>query len=167
MKLVQLYKQVKEENGKLGKVLVTRRSPDERVKNFLIATNKQIQEYIKNGSKGNLNLENTPITSLPDNLTYVGGHLNLYGTSISHMPNGLTVEGDLVLADTKVVKLPNNLTIGGDLYLEDSFCRFEFLEFIKEVCGFPNRIFPMVFKDGEYIGCYWELYDELKGELGL
>ena len=72
MKLVQLYKQVKEENGKLGKVLVTRRSPDERVKNFLIATNKQIQEYIKNGSKGNLNLENTPITSLPNDLWVLG-----------------------------------------------------------------------------------------------
>lgn len=51
-----------------------------------------------------------------------------------------------------------------DLYLEDSFCRIEFLEFIKNLCGFQNRMFPMVFKDGEFLGCYWELYDELKGE---
>ncbi len=46
-----------------------------------------------------------------------------------------------------------------DLYVEDSFCRVEFLEFMKRLCGFQNRMFPMIFKDGEYIGSYWELYD--------
>jgi hypothetical protein len=48
-----------------------------------------------------------------------------------------------------------------DLYVDDSFCRLEFLEFIKLKCGFPNRLFPMIFKDGQYLGCYWELYDDL------
>ena len=33
-----------------------------------------------------------------------------------------------------------------DLYLEDSFCRTEFLEFIKILCGYPNRTFPMILK---------------------
>lgn len=46
-----------------------------------------------------------------------------------------------------------------DLYLEDSFCRTEFLEFIKILCGYPNRTFPMIFKDGEFIGSFWELYN--------
>jgi hypothetical protein len=93
------------------KVLVPRRSPEERVKNWQIATNKKIQEYIKNGSKGNLDLSNTPITSLPDNLTRVGGSLDLQNTKITSLPNNLTVEGSLYLRYTPIVNLPNNLTI--------------------------------------------------------
>ena len=52
-----------------NKILVPRRSPDERQNNFLIATQKKIQQYIKDGSEGDLDLRDTPITSLPDNLT--------------------------------------------------------------------------------------------------
>ena len=64
------------------KVLVPRRSKEEREKNFKIATLKKVQEYIKNGSKGSLNLSDTPITSLPDNLT-VRGTLYLTNTPLS------------------------------------------------------------------------------------
>jgi hypothetical protein len=120
MKLVQLYKQVKEENEKLGKILVPRRSSDERAKNFLIATNKQVQEYIKNGSKGNLNLEGTPITSLPDNLTKVGGSLILTNTKITELPKNLKVNGDLDLNNTPITSLPDNLTVGGYLNLANT-----------------------------------------------
>jgi hypothetical protein len=117
MKLVSLYKQVKEENEGSVKILVPRRSPEEREKNFLVATNKKVQEYIKNGNKGDLDLRDTPITSLPDNLTKVGGNLDLYGTKITSLPNNLTVGSSLYLGNTKITSLPDNLTVGGYLYL--------------------------------------------------
>ena len=78
-------------------ILVPRRSPEERQKNYLIATQKKIQQYIKDGSKGDLNLSNTPIQSLPDGLT-VGGDLYLTQTPIQSLPNGLTVRGFLDLS---------------------------------------------------------------------
>ena len=99
-----------------NKILVPRRSPEERAKNFLIATNKKIQEYIKNGSKGDLDLSNTPITSLPENLK-VGGSLDLANTKITSLPDNLTVEGSLYLANTPITSLPENLTVGDDLDL--------------------------------------------------
>ena len=120
MKLVSIYKQVKEENEKLGKILVPRRSPEERAKNFLVATNKKIQEYIKNGSQGDLNLEGTPITSLPDNLTRVGGSLYLGNTKITNLPKDLTVGGYLGLTNTPITSLPDNLTVGGSLDLSNT-----------------------------------------------
>ena len=43
-------------------VLIPRRSAEERQKNYKIASNKQIQEYIKNGSKGDLDLSGTPLS---------------------------------------------------------------------------------------------------------
>ncbi len=42
--------------------------------------------------KGGLNLNNTPITSLPDNLS-VGGYLNLRNTQITSLPDNLNIEG--------------------------------------------------------------------------
>jgi hypothetical protein len=119
-------------------ILVPRRSPEERRKNHLIATNKMIQQYIKNGSKddldlsytkitslpinltrvgGNLNLRNTPITSLPINLTHVGGYLDLSYTPITSLPDNLKVGGHLYLSYTKITSLPDNLRVGGDLDL--------------------------------------------------
>ena len=76
--LEQAYQRIYENES----VLIPRRSAEERQKNYKIASNKQIQEYIKNGSKGNLDLNNTPITSLPKGLT-VGGGLYLSGTPLS------------------------------------------------------------------------------------
>jgi hypothetical protein len=120
MKLVQLYRQIKEESEGPVKVLVPRRSPEEREKNFLVATNKKIQEYIKNGFKGDLDLSNTPITSLPDNLTKVGGNLDLGDTPITSLPDNLTVGGYLYLVNTPITSLPDNLTVEGSLYLRNT-----------------------------------------------
>jgi predicted metal-dependent hydrolase len=69
-----------------NKILVPRRSPEERSKNFLIANQKKIQQYIKDGSKGDLDLSGTPITSLPQGLT-VGGFLDLRYTPLSKKYN--------------------------------------------------------------------------------
>ena len=63
-----------------NKILVPRRSPEEREKNYSIAIQKQIQQYIKDGSEGDLDLKDTPITFLPDNLQ-VGRNLYLDNTS--------------------------------------------------------------------------------------
>ena len=82
-----------------SKILTTRRSPEERSKNYQIALQKKIQQYIKDGGEGDLDLNNTSITSLPDNLK-VGGYLDL--------------------VDTKITSLPNNLKVGGSLYLNST-----------------------------------------------
>lgn len=85
------------------KILVTRRSPEERKKNQAIAIQKQIQQYIKNGNIGDLNLGNSPITSLPDNLV-VRGDLNLIGTPISSLPSDLKVGGEIRISRTPLDK---------------------------------------------------------------
>ena len=102
-----------------NKILIPRRSPDERSANFLIATQKKIQQYIKDGSKGNLILSSTPITSLPDNLQ-VGGDLGLYGTPITSLPNNLKVGGNLFLENIKLTSLPDNLQVGESLWLRNT-----------------------------------------------
>ena len=100
-----------------NKILVPRRSKEERSKNFLIATQKKIQQYIKDGSKGDLDLSGTPITSLPQGLT-VGRNLVLYGSKITSLPQNLKVGGYLDLSNTLIVSLPQGLKVGGflDLY---------------------------------------------------
>ena len=85
------------------KILVPRRSKEERQKNYLIATQKKIQQYIKDGSKRNLDLGGTPINSLPDNLK-VGRNLYLNNTPITSLPDNLEVGGYLYLSDTPISK---------------------------------------------------------------
>ena len=97
-----------------NKILIPRRSKEERQKNYLIATQKKIQQYIKGGSKGDLDLANTPITSLPNDLQ-VGGSLNLKNTKITSLPDNLKVGGSLNLVNTKITSLPNDLKVGGNL----------------------------------------------------
>jgi len=100
-------------------ILKPRRSEEERQANFLIATNKKIEQYIKDGGKGDLNLQNTPITTLPNDLT-VGGNLYLDGSKITTLPNGLKVGGYLDLDNTKISTLPNDLKVGSDLDLRNT-----------------------------------------------
>jgi len=99
-----------------NKILVPRRSPEERQKNYNIALQKQIQQYIKDGSKGDLDLNGTSITSLPDNLK-VGGDLNLGYAPLTSLPDNLKVGGSLFLYFTEISSLPNNLKVGGSLSL--------------------------------------------------
>jgi len=100
-----------------NKILVPRRSPEERQKNYLIATQKKIQQYIKDGGKGDLDLRNTPIQSLPDGFK-VGGYLNLINCkNLKSLPDGLKVEGDLDLRGTPIQSLPPDLKVGGSLSL--------------------------------------------------
>ena len=115
IKLLDILLQENDEES----ILIPRRSPEERTKNYLIATNRKIQQYIKDGGKGDLDLSNTPITSLPSNLT-VGGYLDLYNSKITSLPSNLTVGGGLDLRNTPIISLPSNLKVGGSLYLSNT-----------------------------------------------
>jgi hypothetical protein len=109
----QAYQKIYENKS----VLIPRRSAEERQKNYNIALQKKVQEYIKNGSVGELYLFNTPITSLPEGLTTVGGNLDISYTPITNLPEGLTVRGSLQLESTFITSLPEGLTVEGDLNL--------------------------------------------------
>ena len=102
-----------------NKILITRRSSEERQKNYAIAIQKKIQQYIKDGGKGDLDLIDTPITSLPDNLK-VGGSLLLIDTPITSLPDNLEVVGYLDLRNTPITSLPDNLKVGGSLFLNNT-----------------------------------------------
>jgi len=102
-----------------NKILVPRRSKEERGKNYNIALQKKVQQYIKDGSKGDLDLNSTPITSLPSDLN-VGGYLDLENTKITSLPSGLKVGGGLNLYNTKITSLPSDLSVGGSLNLNST-----------------------------------------------
>ena len=77
----------------------------------------EVQKYIDNGSKGDLNLDQVKsLTSLPDNLE-VEGNLILRNTKIKALPNNLKVGGELDLLGTPIASLPNNLKVNGELNL--------------------------------------------------
>ena len=100
-----------------NKILVPRRSKEERQKNYNIALKKQIEQYIKDGSKGNLDLSTLKDGSiLPLNLK-VGGGLDL--ESLTSIPEGFnpTVGGDLDLGSVTSIPEGFNPIVGGGLYL--------------------------------------------------
>ena len=113
--MIKLIDILKENN----KILVPRRSAEERQENYAIASQKKIKQYIKDGNKGDLNLADTPIKSLPDNLK-VGGSLYLRNTQIKSLPDNLEVRGALSLSNTPITSLPDNLKVGGSLYLRNT-----------------------------------------------
>jgi hypothetical protein len=93
-------------------IFIPRGSKEEKDKVLLKRTNDKIQEYIKNGSEGDLDLWTLPIQFLPRNLTKVGGNLNLMRSQIEKIPDNLTVNGTLDLESCKNLKsLPNGLKV--------------------------------------------------------
>ena len=65
--------------------------------------------------KGDLDLSETPITSLPEGLK-VKGDLNLAYSKITSLPKGLKVGGDLRLDGcANITSLPKGLVVDGDL----------------------------------------------------
>ena len=59
-----------------------------------------------------LDLDETPITSLPHNLK-VNGHLTLSDNPIKDLPKNLHVSGNLFIRDTLIGTLPNSLIVNG------------------------------------------------------
>jgi hypothetical protein len=119
-------------------IFIPRGSKEEKDKVLIRRINDKIQEYIKNGSEGNLVLRRSPIQFLPRNLTKVGGSLDLmysqieklpdnlmvngyldleFCKNIESLPNGLKVKGSLDLRFTNITSLPSDLEVGGDLAL--------------------------------------------------
>ena len=66
--------------------------------------------------KGDLDLNDTPIQSLPNGLE-VEGDLWLISSQIQSLPDNLRVGGYLYLSYTPIQSLPNGLKVGGDLLL--------------------------------------------------
>ena len=132
-------------------ILLPRRSVADRQKNYLVAIQRTIQNYIKNGGKGDLDLGNTPIETLPDNLTRVGGDLSLENTSnLKKLPDKLIkVDGSLDLNGSHIQSLPDGLFVGENLYLHDSH--------IKRL--------PAGLIVGNYLNLYGTLIEELPDNL--
>lgn len=79
----------------------------------------QKAKEIMEKNHGGLDLSNTSITSLPENLT-VRGDLDLSYTPITSLPENLTVGNSLFLSNTKITSLPKSLTVGGWLNLSST-----------------------------------------------
>jgi hypothetical protein len=70
--------------------------------------------------KGNLLLQYTKITSLPEGLK-VGGNLDLDGCYIfKFLPKGLEIGGYLSLTHSDIESLPEGLKVGGNLIITDT-----------------------------------------------
>ena len=118
-----------------SKILVPRRTPEDREKRWIQEIYRKIQDYIKDGCRGDLELYNTPIKILPDNLKMVGGNLKLSRSKIEDLNNLEYVGGNLNLQNTPIKKLPNNLKrIEGHLNLNDS--KIEDLNNLKYINGY-------------------------------
>jgi hypothetical protein len=99
-----------------GNTLVSKRSAEERSKNLKIVGQKKIQQYIKDGSQGTLNLSDYKKILLPKNLK-VGGDLVL--KNLTSIPEGFnpTVRGYLDLSSLTLIPQGFNPTVGMDLFL--------------------------------------------------
>ena len=115
-------------------IFIPRGSKEEKDKVLIRRINDKIQEYIRNGSEGSLDLRDSPIKVLPRNLTKVGGYLYLMRSQIEKIPDNFTVNGDLWLDNCKNLQsLPNGLKVYGDLDLR--FTNITFLPSDLEVGG--------------------------------
>jgi hypothetical protein len=103
-------------------IFIPRRTKEEKDKKLLFRTYRKIRDYIKNGSKGDLYLNGSPIEVLPKNLTEVNGDLVLIDSvNLKSLPNNLTVNGRLDLERCKnITSLPSGLKVGGLLDLRDT-----------------------------------------------
>jgi hypothetical protein len=78
---------------------------------------RKIDEYIKNGSKGNLDLTSYVITTL-GNLKKVGGNLDIYSHNIVSLGKLESVDGYLHVYGTKFDSIGNLKHVGGNLYIK-------------------------------------------------
>ena len=119
-------------------IFIPRGSKEEKDKVLIRRINDKIQEYIRNGSVGDLVLRGSPIKFLPRNLTKVGGKLNLMYSQIEKLPDNLRVNGSLDLDKCKNLKsIPDNLRLNG--YLDLDSC--------KNLESLPNGLKVKIFLD--------------------
>src|ERR1035441_4140978 len=97
-------------------ILIPRRL-EGRAERWKIIIQRQIQQYIKNGSIGNLNLSMAPIEKLPDNLITVEGYLDLEYSQIESLGNLKYVGHYLDLRDSPIESLGKLEHVIGNLVL--------------------------------------------------
>lgn len=68
---------------------------------------------------GDLDLDGTDITSLPDDLE-VEGTLRISDTKVAVLPKGLSVGRHLIMSRANITSLPEGLVIAGDLFLNET-----------------------------------------------
>ena len=101
-------------------IFIPRGSKEEKDKVLIRKEYDKIQEYIRNGSEGDLILMYSQIEKLPDNFT-VNGALDLDSCeNLTSLPNGLKVKDGLDLQNTNITSLPSDLEVGGDLILKNT-----------------------------------------------
>ena len=89
--------------------------------------------------KGNLDLSNTQIKSLPNNLK-INGSLSAADSPMPELPDNLTVKRHIYISNTPIKSLPNNLKVGKDLYLSNTpiskkYTKEEILKMIEDTGG--------------------------------
>ena len=112
--LEQTYDKMYESTS--NRILIPRRAGEERLAKQRAVYQKYVQEYIKNGSKGDLDLRRAIDFTLPDGLT-VDGKLSLFSSLITKLPNKLHVTGSLILSFSVLTELPNDIIVGGSLHM--------------------------------------------------
>ena len=122
MKAQFVYERLNFEKGQdpkhsigIGKIALIKKWFDEWAPDNAYKIDKDLNIEVE----GYLDLENTNITSLPDNLRVERG-LYLRKTKITSLPDNLRVGGFLDLENTKITSLPDNLKVGRSLYLTNT-----------------------------------------------
>jgi len=107
-----------------NRILIPRRSKEERDKSLAAIYYRQIQDYIKNGSEGDLVLDlvlgENPLKILPPNLTRIDGNLFLGYSQITSLNNLKKIEGHVNLKFAPITSLGNLLYVGRNLILGSS-----------------------------------------------
>lgn len=77
-----------------------------------------VVDYIENGCKGDLIINGSYLTKLPEELHSVEGDFHMMSSSIKYLPKNLKyVRGALFLMESPIQFLPDDLTVGKDLSL--------------------------------------------------
>jgi hypothetical protein len=103
----------------MKRILIPRKTGEERKRNYQFSIQKKIKKYIKDGGRGDLILIDSPVEKLPDSLE-VGGSLYLSDTPIKELPDNLKVGGILDLENTPIKELSGNLKVGRSLFLSNT-----------------------------------------------
>jgi hypothetical protein len=97
---------------------------------------KFIDDYIANGSKGDLRLDQVKVTKWPDKLKVIGGDCWM-NDRIPTIPAGVTFKGRLIIWNCQKLKsLPDNLKVTGDLVLS-----FLGTKNNSQILVLPNNLF--------------------------
>jgi len=94
---------------------------EDRKQQQLRLANQKMHKYIDGGMKGDLDLEGSPATQMPGELTQVDGDLELANSKFTSLPDTLKyVSGDMCISMSEIEYLPDDLKVGGSLTISYS-----------------------------------------------